>query len=225
MLCTSIVLITFSVGQYRLVKQRREMQEEIDRAEQKSELLHQRYTEQIAVATGMERLKIAAEGHRGRLQTEINNLKQEYIEIENANNALENRYKEIMGKLISCEDSEKTGIIKNRELEAELKKGKLLLDETRNKYEEMLSQLTTEKTQMESNLNNIIKATEQDLTLCIRKNAKLCIIADELLERYNNKSIISSILEKEPLTQIMKVELEKFTQDYQKEIALQKEKE
>jgi hypothetical protein len=44
------------------------------------------------------------------------------------------------------------------------------------------------------------------------------MIAGDLVKKYKNKGIGAAILEKEPLTQIRKVELEQFVRDYGEEI-------
>jgi hypothetical protein len=63
-----------------------------------------------------------------------------------------------------------------------------------------------------------LKKTTTKLSSCEANNANLCIIGDELVKAYNNKGIGAAILEKEPLTQIKKVELEQLTQKYKEEI-------
>ena len=52
-----------------------------------------------------------------------------------------------------------------------------------------------------------LKKTNQNLSSCDVNNAKLCVIGEELVKAYKNKGVKDAILEKEPLTQIKKVEL------------------
>jgi chromosome segregation ATPase len=63
-----------------------------------------------------------------------------------------------------------------------------------------------------------LKKTTQKLSSCEESNANLCIIGEELVKAYKNKGITTAILEKEPLTQIKKVELEQLTQKYKENI-------
>jgi hypothetical protein len=56
------------------------------------------------------------------------------------------------------------------------------------------------------------------LSSCEESNASLCIIGEELVKAYKNKGITTAILEKEPLTQIKKVELEQLAQKYKENI-------
>jgi predicted nucleic acid-binding Zn-ribbon protein len=88
----------------------------------------------------------------------------------------------------------------NRDLETELKK--------------TTGQNQTVQTQLQSDL----KKTTQDLKRCVSNNAELCLIAEELLKKYRQKGLGAVLAEKEPLTEIRKVELEQFTQKYREEI-------
>jgi len=67
-----------------------------------------------------------------------------------------------------------------------------------------------------------LKKTTQNLSNCGVNNANLCIIVDELIKAYRNKGVKDAILEKEPLTQIKKVEAEQLTQKYREEMEQQK---
>lgn len=67
-----------------------------------------------------------------------------------------------------------------------------------------------------------LQKTSRNLGVCETNNASLSIIAEELVHAYRNKGVSSAILEKEPLTQIRKVELEKLTQNYRQQIEQQK---
>ena len=67
-----------------------------------------------------------------------------------------------------------------------------------------------------------LKKTTRNLGQCEANNAKLCTIADEILKKYRSKGVGEAMLQREPLTQIRKVELEQFTQKYRDEIEKQK---
>jgi len=74
---------------------------------------------------------------------------------------------------------------------------------------------TKEETQT---LQAELKKATQDLGKCEANNAELCIIAEELVKKYQDKGLGAVLAGKEPLTQIKKVELEKLTQQYREEI-------
>jgi len=73
-----------------------------------------------------------------------------------------------------------------------------------------------------SALQSAFKKTTESLSSCDTKNARLCIISEELLKKYRNRGLGSVLLQSEPLTQLKKVELEHLIQQYQEEIAQQK---
>jgi hypothetical protein len=81
-----------------------------------------------------------------------------------------------------------------------------------------LKKITGEKQALQSEL----KKMTQELGHCASNNAELCIIAEELLTKYRNKGVGAAILEREPIVQVKKVELEQLTQKYQEEIEQQK---
>jgi len=88
----------------------------------------------------------------------------------------------------------------NRDLEIEVKK------------------ITDEKQTLQAQLNAELKKTTRDLVRCVSNNAELCIIADELLKKYRDKGLGAVLIEKEPLTEFRKIELEQLTQKYKEEI-------
>jgi chromosome segregation ATPase len=77
-----------------------------------------------------------------------------------------------------------------------------------------LKRTTTEKQALQADL----KRTARELGQCSTNNASLSILAEELITKYRNKGLGSVLLEKEPITQVKKVELEQITQQYREEI-------
>jgi chromosome segregation ATPase len=67
-----------------------------------------------------------------------------------------------------------------------------------------------------------LKRVNRELGTCTSNNADLAVIAEELVKRYKDKGIGAAILEKEPLTQVKKVELEQLTSQYQEAIEQKK---
>jgi chromosome segregation ATPase len=67
--------------------------------------------------------------------------------------------------------------------------------------------------------------TDRDLRRCAEHNARLCVLAEELVVLYENKGVLSAVMQKEPLTQIKKVEVEGLGREYADKIAeLRREK-
>ena len=81
-----------------------------------------------------------------------------------------------------------------------------------------LKKTTSEKETLQVQFNAYMKKTTHDLDRCMSNNAELCIIAEDLLKKYRNKGLGAVLVEKEPLTEIRKIELEQFTQKYREEI-------
>ncbi len=67
-----------------------------------------------------------------------------------------------------------------------------------------------------------LKKKQQELEQCKSYNADLCLIAEELVEKYKSKGLGSVILQKEPLTQINRVKLEQAAQKYLDQIRQKK---
>lgn len=203
--------IGLGYGHLQLEKERKVQQATVQEINGKVSLLKVKYSEKKALADQLMRTKYDLEGERRLLQNEIEELQKEKKtvkeKIENKTRSLETRIKELSEKCFSlqakCEDidrkySQARQNIKNRE--------------------EEIKQITAEKKTLQSEL----KRTNRSLDQCGSKNARLCIIADELIEKYQNKGVMGSILQKESLTGIKKVELEKFIQEYRDKIEEQR---
>ncbi|HKN18670.1 MAG TPA: hypothetical protein VJW95_02650 [Dissulfurispiraceae bacterium] len=80
--------------------------------------------------------------------------------------------------------------------------------------DEKNKKMTGEKLALDAEL----KKTTQSFGQCTSNNAELCIISGELLKKYRHKGFGTIFTEKEPLTQIGKVQLEHLTQQYKEEI-------
>ncbi len=71
--------------------------------------------------------------------------------------------------------------------------------------------------ELEEKLKNAeakIAGREQALVACMTHNRKLGALSTELLGRYADKGVMDAMMEREPLTQIKRVELENLVQQY-----------
>lgn len=212
-------LVSFVYGSYRMEKQRAIMQGETDKSERKTEQLQRRYAEQKATADKLQRMNISIAGQKNTLQAEIDKIKTDYAGLEDGFIKLKALEDEGKNKLAECENNYDTLLAKNNELEKGLEEEKTLLAETKKVHEEQIRQIERERDDRISEL----RALNNRMDSCVRKNARLIIIAEELLDRYESKGVMSSLLEKEPMTQIKKVELEKLAQEYKATIEKQRE--
>jgi hypothetical protein len=97
---------------------------------------------------------------------------------------------------------------------ARSKKDVVEMDRINNDLDDKLKKSTGEKQTLQAEL----KKTDRDLDHCVSDNAELCIISEELVKKYRNKGLGTVLMEKEPLTQIKKAELESFIRKYHEEI-------
>ncbi|HVN94934.1 MAG TPA: hypothetical protein VMT62_00745 [Syntrophorhabdaceae bacterium] len=67
-----------------------------------------------------------------------------------------------------------------------------------------------------------LKQKSQKYDQCADNNARLYVISAELLNRYANKGVVTTLFEKEPFTKIKRVALEELVQDYKDRIDEQK---
>jgi len=178
-------------------------------------LLQRKYAEEKARAAALARTKLTLESKQRALQTEIERLEKESASVLTENKAIS---EELKRKAQACQAS-------LEKLSQQCAKLKVEHDTLEGKYAQKVkdcdgkvSQLSAEKTTLESE----IKRQGQRLERCQTHNARLCVIADELVEKYKNKGITSSILQKEPFTQLEKVEIEEIVQEYKEKIEEQK---
>ncbi|MGZ4998939.1 MAG: hypothetical protein ACXV7F_01475 [Methylomonas sp.] len=94
------------------------------------------------------------------------------------------------------------------------------LDKTHAKLLEVIDK-HKEVSQVRVELNNELTAlkgkqhaTEQELNICGEQNVKLYQSAKELLERYEGKGTLATLIQDEPLLQFNSVEMESLVQDY-----------
>src|SRR3990172_10071299 len=150
---------------------------------------------------------------------------------------LQNEKKALGGQLEKLKEQVQTLEIKVREskeqvqtLEMKIKEADEASARTKTEIQEMernnkdlgdkLKKITGERQTLQAEL----KKTTQDFGYCVADNAQLCIIADELVKKYGNKGLGAVLMEKEPLTQIKKAELEQFIRMYEEEIEQHKVK-
>lgn len=95
------------------------------------------------------------------------------------------------------------------------------LDKTHAKLLEVIDK-HKEVSQAKAELNNELTAlkatqqsTEQQLGICGEHNVKLYQSAKELLERYEGKGTLATLMQDEPLLQFNSVEMESIAQEYE----------
>ncbi len=119
----------------------------------------------------------------------------------------------------------------NARLNAELDEMKSKLSETRSAasaaaarsaaenaaQREAIAAADTHAKEVEAKLQDTatrLTAREKDLSVCTADNRKLGALSKELLGRYADKGVMDAVLEREPLTQLKRVEMENLVQQY-----------
>jgi len=145
---------------------------------------------------------------------------------------LQNEKKALSGQLVKLKEQARNLEAK---IEAKIKEADELTAKNKNELQDAgkkYDQVAQHNKDLERDLKKVkgekdalqaqLKKTIQNLKSCEASNANLCIIGEELVKAYKNKGVKDAILEKEPLTQIKKVELEQLAQKYKEEIEQQK---
>lgn len=102
----------------------------------------------------------------------------------------------------------------NGEVRDRLEKTNARLLEVIEKHKE-ISQAKADLNAQLTALNGKQQATEQQLGVCDSHNLKLYEAGKELLERYENKDALASLLEHEAVLQFKSVEMETIVQEYE----------
>lgn len=105
----------------------------------------------------------------------------------------------------------------NGALRDRLDKTQTSLHETSEKHKEVSQAKAVLSNEFEA-LNAKQQATEQQLAICGEHNVKLSQAAHELLERYQDKGTLSSLMQDEPILQFQSVEMENLIQEYQDKV-------
>jgi chromosome segregation ATPase len=136
-------------------------------------------------------------------ETTINKLKQS---VSNKNKSIKSR-NEVMNRYQKTVKSQQSRIELTRE-----KFNQLVV-----KYRELVKALKVlEAERAES--HNKINIKQAKLELCNKNNKELAKTASNILDEYENKGIWDALLQKEPVTQLKRVEVENYTQKLSKDI-------
>ena len=146
----------------------------------------------------------AAKAESAKLTAELEQLKKE----SSKNLAAATAAKDQLDSELAAQKSSNTDI-KDR-----LDKTSSRLQEVIDKYKE-LQKLKNETANQLAILQSKQAATEQQLQTCAEQNIKLFKSSKELLENYETKGTVSSLLQDEPLLQFNSVEMENLIQEYE----------
>ena len=149
----------------------------------------------------------AAKAEATKTLAEVEQLKKENKEHVDAIKSTEAAKQQLDSELTAQKTS-------TTEVQTRLEQTNTRLLEVIDKYK-ALNQSKNELASELAALNNKQQTTEQKLTTCEQRNVKLYESGKELLERYESKGTLSSVLQDEPLLQFNSVEMETIKQDYE----------
>nr|WP_319493782.1 hypothetical protein [uncultured Desulfobacter sp.] len=189
------------------------LENDVDLLQRKNRAAVKKYNQEKAKVATCMRSKMVIEAQKAKLQNMVSSF-------DNQKTALEAQVKDLEQRLVqhdtTCEqrvdklkdaykqlaDNRKEIIVKYKEL-AEKNRG----------LSDQIVQLESQKAELSSELSQ----TESRLNRSLKHNEKLCVIAEELTNKYREKTNGS-----EPFTKIEMVELEHIIQDYLKRIDKEK---
>ena len=189
------------------------LNKDIEKGKQRERALKKKYTQEKAKLGTCMRVKMAEQGKRQQLQVKIESLEKEkqgladeMARIETKFEARLEKHKTRIEKLKASREEVLTAMKALRE-----KYKSAVLDA--RKKDEKVAILNDEKQELKSTL----KMTESSLFRSNKHNTKLCVIAEELTQRYREKAGNG-----DPFTKLKMVEIEHLIQSYIKRIDKEK---
>ncbi len=194
-------------GHLQLGREQQTHQNKINEMNRKIALLQKKASDEREARSG-------SEGRNRSLQAEVEKLRKENGEQAEGIKKLEAEAQSFEAKLKDTTEQVARMTAARGEVSAQLAQ----VLQAAGELEGQAKLLASGKQTLETSLAKV----NQDLDNCRNHNARLCLIADEIVQKQQSKSTVGSILKSEPLTQIGKVELERLTQEYKEKIEQEK---
>lgn len=198
----------------KLEKERAGFVEEIQKRERTASLLQDRYREQKAMEGQLKRAQARLETRNRELQAALEEAEAEksgcMSDLKSARNEKENCFKKIESVQTQCSE-ESTKIA---DLERRIEKLTQEMTALNSAHQGEIEALNAEMDSQSADLNKSLRISERNLDRCENDNAKLYLVAEELLERYKTIGSGKAFMYSEQFTQIKKVELEHLLQEY-----------
>ena len=210
------LLVGVVYGQIRVQNLDKVYQAKIKEINQRIAQVQRRYSQGVAAQNDLEQQKMSMQGEVDKLTNEKQALAAQQADLKTKSDGLESKAAALEKKSASLET--KAASLESRNAE---------LTERLNKAEADRAALDQKQKQTMATLQNTEKALrnlDQKYDQCAEHNAKLYTIASEVIKKYENKGVMGALIEKEPFTQVKKVEMEKMVQDYKDKIDQQKMK-
>lgn len=191
--------------------------EEIHVAEKRMRAIHRKYAEEKAKLGTCVRMKMVEESNKLKFQKQVKELIAEKDVILSQKEAIEKKYQASLAAQETKEkwvESYKEKIAKLEDRYTQLQKKYQASEEENRQKTGDIRQLQAEKKDIEFEL----KQTEKSLERSNKHNERLCVLSEELVEKYWGKKRNVA----DPFTKIGLVELEHLVQEYLKKIDKEK---
>ncbi len=205
-------------GQFQLNRERDVWKKRLSQAERKTALFKKKYAEKKALEAQFLRTKLAIEGQKRKIEAELKKLEKEKHALRQVQEGLERELEKRDKKVADLEKKIGETLKQYQDLDKKKKVMEKKFAETRKKNKEDIDALEAEKADLESRL----QALENRIKRCVAHNTKLSLIAEQLLQNVASKGGLKNFIQKEPFTQIKKVELEHLIQEYRDRIDKEK---
>jgi chromosome segregation ATPase len=205
-------------GHLQLAGEQKAHQTKLKEMSQRLSQTQRRYVEERTLHTSLEDDKQQAQNQLDALQKEKERLLGENRDLKAKADALEIRSASLDTKVASLETRASSLDTKNTQLAERLTK----VEADRSALDQKQRQTFQTLQEREKELKQLTIDSHRQYDQCASHNARLYTIAYELIRLYENKGVVKSLLSKEPLIQVKKVELEKIVQDYKDKVNEQK---
>ena len=194
-----------------------QMTEKYELQKNKSVLLHQKYTEKKVMADGLLRAKTMLEGQNRSMDLQLK-------EFEARNTELQEKVATLTAAFSNTSKDSRECASKIALLEKQYARTKARLDDLSDRYR-AASGTVRDLNENVMALNSIIddlksglRRTENFLDRCTEHNERLVMISEDLLDKWDDKGLLQSLLHKEPLTGLRQIEIEHMKQEYRERI-------
>lgn len=213
------LIVGLGIGQIQIKKEQKVSQDKVKEANRKIAFIQKKVLEEKSEAVASVEQKCQRDLDKlDKLQNEKKTLEAQLVKSTEQAHRLEMKVKE--SDEANAKAKEVFARTKKETDETAARTAKKLqeTERTNKDLDREVKKITGEKQTLQAEL----KKKAQDLGRCASNNAELCSIAEDLLNKYKHKGLGAVLMEKEPITQIKKVELEKLSQQYREEIEQQK---
>jgi chromosome segregation ATPase len=190
-----------------MVKVHQENRAEMAALARKGELLQKKYADQKRQAEEYLRVKASVEGQQRSTLAETEKALKEKESVQGELDRLKAAHADLSARFTAL-TSERDRLRKDME---DLGKARAQAEQDGRKE---IARMEGARKDLEKRLGH----TREDLERCVTANAELSAISKELLAKYRDKGVVSALAAQEPLTQINRVKLDEYVQEYTEKV-------